>query len=109
MTRLDRTLVVRDRFLELLRHQGLVCRDNDRAWMEWKQGEWPVVHRAPFCDVPGARQSQRAWLMREAFGQGKPVLSYRMDVWRGAKVMNLQWSGKGRLDLISFGSGSWEQ
>jgi hypothetical protein len=84
-------------------------------WPEWIgitgrfASEYAFSLRTPFSsgltgrDHPAPRYA--AALARQA---AKPVLGYGLDVWRGNKVLSLQWEDNGRAELISMKPGAWE-
>ena len=37
------------------------------------------------------------------------MLSWGLDVWRGRKLLSLQWDDAGRAEVISFTRGPWEE
>lgn len=40
-------------------------------------------------------------------GQHPATHQYTLDVWKGAKVLNLQWTGND-IELVSFAPGNWD-
>ena len=58
---------------------------------------WPV-------EAPPAASYEQAISRQRA----KPALPWRLDVWHGHTVLNLQWGDDGTVEVISFTRGPWE-
>ncbi len=111
MTRTDRTaraLAIRDHLLPLIRAHGAM-REISKGGLRmvaWKAGRFAFALRSPFTSWPDvAPDSYAAALAEQRAG---PVLPWGLDVWHGCKVLSLQWDDAGRVEVISFNRGPWE-
>jgi hypothetical protein len=68
-------------------------------------GPFRFSHRTPFNKLPGGTYDSA---LAE---QTKLNLAYGLDIWFSGerhKVMNIEWEDGGRVDLVSFKRGTWE-
>ncbi|MFY9836772.1 MAG: hypothetical protein WAK55_09930, partial [Xanthobacteraceae bacterium] len=67
-----------------------------------------IGYRTPFQRVPPPSALAKyvaALNCKASFGN----LPYGLDVWRKYKVLNIEWSDDGCVDLVSYRSGQWER
>ncbi len=50
----------------------------------------------------------RSYSPAQARQRADPVLPWGLDVWHGRKVLSLQWDDAGRVEVVSFNRGPWE-
>jgi hypothetical protein len=58
---------------------------------ELRAGSLHFALSTPFQRLPGTRE-----------------LPYGLDIWSGAKVLNVVWNGAGWVELVTFRRGEWE-
>ncbi len=101
---------VRDRALVLVRESGSWEQCGDMKLIAANRGALKVLYRTPFQELPRPSDSHLYFL---AVYGGKTNLPYGLDVWdfrpltRG-KVLNIEWSDEGEIQLISYKPGDWE-
>ncbi len=114
MTRTNRTeraVAIRDHLLPLIRVQGAMeeIGGSGLRMVMWKAGRFAFALRSPFTACGGSRRhppgSYSAALAKQ---RANPVLPWGLDVWHGRKVLSLQWDDAGRVEVISFTRGPWE-
>ena len=112
VTRTDRTaraLAIRDHLLPLIRAQGAMKEIGGSGLrsVTWEVGGFGFMLRSPFTPWPDAP----LFSYNEALAKQRasPVLSWGLDVWRGRKLLSLQWDDAGRAEVISFTRGPWEE
>ena len=106
--RTARALAIRDHLLPLIRVQGAMeeIGGSGLRMVMWKAGRFAFALRSPFNPLPNtALDSFRAALAKQ---RANPVLPWGLDVWHGHKVLSLQWDDAGRVDVVSFTRGPWE-
>lgn len=114
MTKLTRATELRDIALQLLASAGtwVESRRQDGTpvrCLEFRRDGITIIYRTPFQKVfsePSDSLKYRAALLGL---DCKTNLPYGLDIWSGRKVMNIEWDDRGRVDLVSFKRGPWEQ
>ncbi len=111
MTRTNRTaraLAIRDHLLPLIRVQGAMKEigGSGLRTVVWEAGGFGFALRSPFTPWPDAP----LFSYNEALAKQRasPVLSWGLDVRHRRKVLSLQWDDAGRVEVISFTRGPWE-
>jgi hypothetical protein len=99
---------LRDRLVVwLTKHGQPTMESNGMFIVEASVGEFEILYRTPFTRLPQRQPTSHheAWLRQ----QPSSNLPYGLDVffWR-LKVMNVEWDDRGRIDLVVFRSGPWE-
>lgn len=124
MTRTETARQIRDRALVLVRHYGSYEAVGEDKDLTWRGAGFMVSYSTPLQRVedPDAAlkaaarklglslEQTRRQLAREA-REGLVVpqqLPYRLNIWQGRKVMNLEWSDDDALHIVSFRRGPWE-
>ena len=77
----------------------------------WQRDDLLMMYRTPFQKLPSAKRGILRKYM-EAGIMPKAKLPYGLDIWdMDGKVMvlNIEWDDKGRVELVSFRRGDWEQ
>jgi hypothetical protein len=74
--------------------------------------DFEILLRTPFSRLhfraPASSRSYAGALLLQR--RGPLTLPWGIDIWlSGHKVMNLEWGDAGRVDLVSFRGGDWEQ
>jgi hypothetical protein len=107
-TRRARAIAWRDRLLPWLTAHGKPTTRVGIFHVEATIGEFEIFYRTPFTRLPQRNlTSYRDALRRQQ--TGSPNLPYGLDVfYRRLKVMNVEWNGHGRIDLMEFRAGPWE-
>ena len=113
MTGTDRTaraLAIRDHLLPLIRVQGEMeeIGGSGRRMVMWKAGRFAFALRSPFTAWGIKAAPPRSYSAAQAKQRANPVLPWGLDVWHGRKVLSLQWDDSGRVEVISFNRGPWE-
>jgi hypothetical protein len=107
MNRLARVVMLRTAAFRILERHG--------AWRDIKAGpgQTPV-----FCaQLMGLSLGFRAprYLMTAAGDKTTYAmkfygrLPYGLDIWEMNKVLNMEWASDGKIDIVSFRRGSWEE
>jgi hypothetical protein len=71
-----------------------------------------VIYTTPFQKLPGRGPAPEfaKYLAAQARQQPPGNLPYGLDIWAaGKKVLNIEWSSDGRVDVIRYKPGDWEQ
>lgn len=120
-TKLDATLQLRDHALAIVRRHGSYQSAGEAKFLIWRGEALSIMHQTPFQkwqDGDAAVQAlaakhgaslEEAKYAAALHGLEFPeVLPYGLDIWRGKKVMSLEWADDGRARVISFKRGPWE-
>lgn len=105
----DRALAIRDHILPVVRERGTLEHQRGPVRMVvLRSGPWTFNHWTPFNDLSPDEASSPAY--RHAIEQQhtRPDLAYGLDIWRGTKVLSIQWADDGAFEVISFIRGPWE-
>ena len=106
-----RALAIRDHLLPLIRAQGVMeelggSGPRMARMVVWRTGLFAFALRSPFTPWPDAAPlSYGAALAKQ---RASPLMPWGLDVWHGRKVLSLQWDDAGRVEVISFNRGPWE-
>lgn len=102
-----RLLHIRRSALLVLGRLGTFSTDGSSRF-EYKGATLSISHRTPFS-VPFPAASERDKYISAVLGIACPVdLPYGLDVWAPRKVLNVEWDGAGRVQLIGYKPGPWE-
>ena len=74
----------------------------------WKAGRFAFALRSPFTAWGIKASPPGSYSAALAKQRANPVLPWGLDVWHGRKVLSLQWDDAGRVEVISFNRGLWE-
>lgn len=121
MTRTETARQIRDRALVLVRHYGCYEPVGEDKVLTCRCGGFMVSYSTPLQRVedPDAAlkaaarklglslEQTRYQLAREGLVVPKQ-LPYRLNIWQGRKVMNLEWGDDDALHIVSFRRGPWE-
>jgi hypothetical protein len=111
MTRTNRTeraVAIRDHLLPLIRVQGAMEEIGGLRMVTWKAGRFAFALRSPFTAWGIKASPPGSYSAALAKQRANPVLPWGLDVWHGRKVLSLQWDDAGRVEVISFTRGPWE-
>jgi hypothetical protein len=120
--RIETALQLRDHALSILRQHGRYEPVGDAKFLMWNGEAFSISHRTPFQQWgygPDIAAGSLAATYGLSLDQAKyaatlhgiklpEVLPYCLDIWRGKKVMSLEWADDGRSCIISFKRGEWE-
>ena len=108
--RTARALAIRDHLLPLIRAQGATEETGGSGprMTTWKAGRFDFALRSPFTAWGIKAPPPRPYRAAQAERRADPVLPWGLDVWHGRKVLSLQWDHAGRVEVISFTRGPWE-
>src|SRR5918995_1801362 len=108
--RTARALAIRDHLLPLIRAQGTMeeIGGSGMRTVMWKAGRFAFALRSPFTAWGIKALPPRSYSAAQAKQRANPVLPWGLDVWHGRKVLSLQWDDAGRVEVISFNRGPWE-
>jgi hypothetical protein len=65
-----------------------------------------ILYRTPFQKI--FKPSERMKYMAAVFGQPPRTLPYGLDIWRGKKVLSIDWDDAEAVEIRSFTPGKWE-
>ena len=103
----ERARAIRDFILPFVRENGKLQRIGTISVLDWETTDWRFMHRTPFTKWPSLDAPTDNYLEALIQQSLEPILPYGLDVWRGPKVMSIEWSDDA-FNIISFHSGSWE-
>jgi hypothetical protein len=120
--RIETAIHLRDHALSILRQLGSYQPIGDTKFLMWKGEAFSISHRTPFQKWDYGPEVAAKFLAAKhelSLDQAKyaatlhgiklpEVLPYCLDIWRGGKVMSLEWADDGRAHIISFKRGPWE-
>ncbi len=112
---------IRDRALVLVRHYGSYEAVGEDKELTWRGAGFMVSYSTPLqrAEDPDAAlkaaarklglslEQTRYQLAREGLVDPKQ-LPYRLNIWQGRKVMNLEWGDDDEVHIVSFRRGPWE-
>jgi hypothetical protein len=105
----DRALAIRDHLLPLVRRHGhLEVQQDSVRRITLEQLPWVIHHWTPFSDLQPEEASSPGYrhaLERQHAGLDLP---YGLEVWHDAKVLDLVWADDGRVAIVRFVRGPWE-
>lgn len=106
----DRALAIRDHLLPLIHDRGRLEVQRDTMRLTSLQlGPWLFNHWTPFNELSPEQASSPGYRHALERQRSKPDLPYGLEVWRGAKVLSVQWADDGSFTVESFVRGSWEE
>ena len=105
MTLTDRTaraLAIRDHLMPLIRARGAIHASSESGLrvVVWRTGRFDFLLRSPFAPLPDAAP--------KSYAETPYQLPWGLDVVQGRKVLSLQWDDAGRVEVVSFNRGAWE-
>jgi hypothetical protein len=105
-----RAIAIREHLLPLIRVHGTMQEISGAAGRlaVWKAGTLTCTVRSPFTPWPAEEPPTASYEQAISRQRAKPVLPWALDVWRGRKVLSLQWDDDGRVEVVSFIRGPWE-
>jgi hypothetical protein len=108
MTRLEKAIEMRDALVAWLPARGEPYMIGNIRCVGATLGRFRISYRTPFSGtLPQLIPAN--FLQAQLLQKRGPVnLAYGLDVWDGKKVMNIEWDGRGRIDLVGFRAGEWE-
>jgi hypothetical protein len=109
MSNHDRAIRMRDLARSVLRARGGDwLRTNVGPILSLDAGSLRLVYRTPFQKLPLPSQELKYWAAAD--GAKIENLPYGLDIWvtGQGKVLNIEWSDAGAIELISFRPGDWE-
>jgi hypothetical protein len=119
--KLARALALRDGALAIINRKGSASAHISRGLASDQVGDIHFLYRTPFWPMPkrsgisdrrsanlSERQKYYAALLNQKSG-GSKNLPYGLDVWAPKKVLSIEWNHKGKIDLVSFHPGYWEE
>jgi len=108
-TKRDRAIMLRNLALAAVRARG--------QWKECSGGPkfltleadgLIIAYRSPFQKLPP--DSGETVRLAMVYGvMPKDNLPHGLDVWHGGKVLNIEWSDGGEIDVRSYKAGPWEK
>ncbi len=106
--RRQRVAALREVALRLLDREGTwePVRNADMNFLIAKSGEFQVLHRTPFQKLPEAPERVRYYAA--VLGTDYRNLPYGLDIYQGAKVLNIEWCDRDEIRIVSFRRGDWE-
>jgi hypothetical protein len=112
--KLERTLVLRDAALKVVRRTGVwelikVAGQPARniKVLSARIGSLQISYRIPFHQTP--QPSDAVKYCAAQHGLTVPWnLTFGLDVWAPNKVLNIEWDDKGNYAIVSFRPGTWE-
>jgi hypothetical protein len=110
MTKRDRALELRDLALAALRARGRPARVNEGSIqaLTFDDDGLSVLHTTPFQRLPHPTGVLK--YLAALHGLDPPEnLPYGLDVWRGGKKLNIEWSDSGQVVVVSYKAGDWER
>jgi hypothetical protein len=107
-----RALELRDAALGLVRTRGawvpVPVDGKDVRFLMAEANGVRVMYRTQFQRGPDSPKPG-TYAHAVAMQRAKPGLPHALDVWaENEKVLNIQWSERGEVDLVSFQRGTWE-
>jgi hypothetical protein len=121
MTRTEAALQLRDHALSVLRRHGRHQPVGDAKFLMWNDESFRLWLRTPFQQraEPDEATKKLAVKIGASVDEAKYAatlhglklpepLPYAIDIWRGKKVMSLEWADDGRANIVSFKRGLWE-
>ena len=107
-----RALELRDAALGLVRTKGtwvpVPVDGKELRFLMAEANGVRVMYRTPFQRVPDSPKSG-IYAHAVAKQRARPDLPHALDVWaENEKVLNIQWSERGEVNLMSFQRGTWE-
>ena len=113
MTKRDRALELRDLALAVLRARGVwqPVRVNDGTIqaLTFDDDGLSILHTTPFQRLPQPTGVFIKYLSA-LHGLDLPQnLPYGLDIWRGGKKLNIEWSDSGQVVVVSYKAGDWER
>jgi hypothetical protein len=112
MSKRERAIQLRDLAVSMIRERGkLEPAIGDVKLMMFQDRDLRIVYRTPFQQLPRkAVAPQHAKYLAAMRGKPSPdSLPYGLDIFCPAKVLNIEWDDKGRIDVLSYKPGDWEQ
>jgi len=105
----DRALAIRDHILPLLREHGAleIQRDTVRV-VELRMPAWTFRHWTPFSELTAGEAASPGYRHAIERQHTQPDLPYGLDVWHGMRVLRILWADDGKLKVVSFVRGAWE-
>ena len=96
MTKRDRAIELRDLALAVVKARGTMVPPSGKraSVLTFSKDGLTVFYRTPFQQLPEGNTKN---------------LPYGLDIWRGRKVMNIEWADDGRVDVVSYRQGPWER
>jgi hypothetical protein len=112
VTGIERAVTIRDHVLPLIRSHTTLKPIDGHYFAAWQRHLFSFLLRTPSFDWPRQRASpvmpHRQSVLRESALQA-PLLRYRLDVWRGQKLLSVSWEDDGLVDVIVLAKpGEWE-
>jgi hypothetical protein len=108
-----RVLAIRDHVLPLLRQRGNVQLQRDTVRVtELQMGPWALRHWTPFNELGQDEASSPGYRHAVERQRSRRTLPYGLDIWHGnelAKVLSVLWADDGRIEVMSFVRGPWEE
>jgi hypothetical protein len=114
-SRLDRALALRDHAIRIVCAVGQVIMIGDKRHTVFDAAPWRIVLTSPFGATParldppkelGAYQGAVPLHLR----RGRANLDYSLSIWRGQKVLLVEWDAATPtdLDVPNFKQSDWE-
>jgi hypothetical protein len=105
----DRALAIRDHVLTLLRRDGVleVQRDTVRL-VELRLDPWLFRAWTPFSALFPTEAASPGYRHAIERQHTRPDLPYGLEIWRGDKMLCVQWADGGAFEVADFVRGSWE-
>ncbi len=111
MTKKERAIQLRNLALELITARG--------TWVPMSGGSHLLAFddalsglsiscRTPFHHVPQPPEYVKYVAAPDGYTRSRN-LPYGLDVWWNNKVLNIEWSDDGRVDVVSYRAGQWER
>jgi hypothetical protein len=109
MTRNERAIQLRDLALPIVQARGkMVPTKIGSSVLAYNDKKFEMIYRTPFPKLPHGPEFLKylAALQRRTIAN----LPYGLDIWRTGigKVLNIEWSDDGSVDVVSYRTGEWE-
>jgi hypothetical protein len=113
-TRLAAALAIRDAAVCIVHRQGVIKEYEGRKGHAPKKyvgatfGPFKISYRTPFQPQPAIRERDK-YIAAQHSIKLPAILPYALDVWRGTKVLSIEWDAYGAARLIGYRRrGEWE-
>jgi hypothetical protein len=106
--RLDRIRTIRDRAIEFVKARGAWQQAGDVRLLVAAADGVRVSYRTPFQRLP-ADPTPRTYTQALVMQNAQRNLPYGLDIWAPTKVLNVEWSDTGQVEVFGFKPGAWEE
>jgi hypothetical protein len=107
--RLAEVVAIRDHVCNIMRTEGKWSEVSGIKAFMWERDGFTATLNTPFNPLPTAAPPISSYQDAALFQRARTPQPNQLSLWKGKKVLSVEWANGGPPGIISFRRGDWER